>query len=39
MNKKSFDNLSFYDIKKIEEIASEMLTYYGYPLLSKIWKR
>jgi hypothetical protein len=35
MNDRSFENLSLEDIKKIETIAGEMLTYYGYQYLSK----
>jgi Sulfotransferase family len=35
MNDRSFENLSLEDIEKIETIAGEMLTYYGYQRLSK----
>lgn len=34
MNAKSFANLSAEDIEGIERVAADMLTFYGYPLLS-----
>jgi len=34
MNEKNFVNLSVEDIKQIENVATEMLKHYGYPLLS-----
>jgi Sulfotransferase family len=35
MNDRSFENLSREDIEKIETVAGEMLTYFGYQRLSK----